>query len=253
MSKHRFLLVICCFAFLAILVTGCEQKHVREPNLLVFHKTEKFHHKSIADGIAALQKMAVAKHFRVTFSENSSLFTPRNLAQFDVIMFLNTTGNILNDSQQNAMEGFIRKGGGFVGVHAAADTEWRGSWLWYRGLVGAVFQSHPKHPNVQEGVLHIIKQDNIATHSLPSPHKRFDEWYNFRDYTDRQTVLITVDENSYKGGTMGAYHPVSWYQNYDGGRSFYTAMGHTKESYQDPYFLDHLWGGLQYAFGNIKD
>jgi type 1 glutamine amidotransferase len=166
------------------------------------------------------------------------------LKQYDAVVFLSTTGNILNDEQQKAFEEFIRSGKGFVGIHAAADTEY--DWPWYGKLVGAYFVSHPKQ---QKAKLTITDHKHASTKHLPTTWERFDEWYNYKSRNNDVKVLMTIDESSYQGGKEGAYHPMAWYHSFDGGRSFYTALGHTDESYKEENFLKHLLGGIKYAVG----
>lgn len=219
-------------------------KH-KTPAILVFSKTSGFHHASIPVGIAAIQKLGRENNFLVDTTTDSSLFTKDNLKKYAAVVFLNTTGNVLNDAQQNEFENFIKKGNGFVGVHSATDTEY--DWPWYNKLVGAYFKSHPKQ---QDAVLHIVDSSFIATKNLPSSWKRFDEWYNFKQTNwDDVHVLLTIDESSYTGGENGNFHPMSWYHAYDGGRAFYTELGHTDESYSEPAYLQHLLGGIKYAMG----
>ncbi|RYE05028.1 MAG: ThuA domain-containing protein, partial [Sphingobacteriales bacterium] len=158
-----------------------------------------------------------------------------------------TTGDVLNDEQQQAFEGYIHAGGGYVGVHAAADTEY--DWPWYGKLAGAWFKSHPAQ---QVAKLSVIDKTNIATKHLPAVWERKDEWYNYKQIADDLHVLITIDETSYKGGENSPTHPMAWYHNFDGGRAFYTALGHTDESYTEPLFLQHLLGGIKYAMGKKK-
>lgn len=215
--------------------------------VLVFSKTAGFHHASIAVGIPAIIKLGKEHDFDVDTTTNSAKFTADNLKQYAAVIFLSTTGDVLNDEQQKAFEQYIRSGGGFVGVHAATDTEY--GWPWYGDLVGAYFKSHPKQ---QDAILHVVDRNFIATKHLPAEWKRFDEWYNYKYIAKGLHVLITIDEKSYTGGENGDYHPMSWYHQYDGGRSFYTELGHTDESYSDPLYLQHLLGGIQYAIGERK-
>jgi type 1 glutamine amidotransferase len=151
---------------------------------------------------------------------------------------------VLNDAQQAAFEQYIRSGKGFVGIHAATDTEY--DWPWYNRLVGAYFSSHPA---IQPAVVRVINKTHSSTSFLPDAWSRTDEWYNFRNIQPTITVLATLDETTYIGGTNGTNHPIAWYHSYDGGRAFYTAGGHTAESYREPLFLRHLLGGIQYAIG----
>lgn len=219
-------------------------KVVAKPKVLVFSKTAGYHHASIATGIPAIIKLGQENNFDVDTTTNSAKFTSENLKQYATVIFLSTTGDVLNDDQQKAFEGYIHAGGGFVGVHAATDTEY--GWPWYGDLVGAFFKSHPKQ---QEATLHVVDRKFIATQHLPEEWKRFDEWYNFKYIAKGLHVLITIDEKSYTGGENGDNHPMSWYHEYDGGRAFYTELGHTDESYADPLYLQHLLGGIKYAIG----
>jgi type 1 glutamine amidotransferase len=215
-----------------------------KPKVLVFSKTAGFHHESIAVGIPAIIKLGHENNFDVDTTTNSAKFTVANLKQYAAVIFLSTTGDVLNNEQQTAFEQYIKVGHGFVGVHAATDTEY--DWAWYGNLVGAYFKSHPAQ---QEAKLDVIDRGFPATNHLPATWSRFDEWYNYKWIASDLNVLIKIDEKSYKGGENGANHPMSWYHAYDGGRSFYTELGHTDASYADPLYLKHLLGGIQYAIG----
>ena len=222
-------------------------KLLAKPKVLIFCKTAGFHHNSIAVGVPAIIKLGQENNFDVDTTTNSAKFTIANLKQYAAVIFLSTTGDVLNDEQQKAFQQYIHSGGGFVGVHAATDTEY--DWPWYGDLVGAYFKSHPKQ---QEAVLHVVDHDFIATKYLPAEWKRFDEWYNYKYISKGLHVLITIDEKSYTGGENGDNHPMAWYHEYDGGRAFYTELGHTDESYSDPLYLNHLLGGIKYAMGKAR-
>lgn len=223
---------------------------IKDARVLVFTKTKGWRHDSIPAGIAALQKMATDNFFTLVATEDAELFTDAQLSGFNAIVFLNTTLDVLDDNQQIAMERFIQAGGGFVGIHSAADTEWEGDWFWYRKLVGAVFKSHPNEPsNVQMAQVTVKNKLHLATEQLPEAFELADEWYNYRDFYEFNKVLMTVDETTYHGGEHGSYHPITWYHDFDGGRSFYTGLGHTIEAYSNPKFLSLLLGGLKYAVG----
>jgi type 1 glutamine amidotransferase len=216
--------------------------------LLVFSKTGGFRHASIKDGKIALQKLATEHNFSVDFSEDATAFTDANLAHYDAVVFLLTTGKILDDSQKAVFERYIRAGGGYVGVHSASDTEY--TWSWYGGLVGAYFDRIHGHSKVVQATIHVADRTHSSTMMLPPVWVRTDEWYNFASNPrGKVNVLMTIDESTYKGGTMGADHPIAWYHEYDGGRAWYTALGHTSTSYYEPLFLAHLWGGIVYAVG----
>jgi type 1 glutamine amidotransferase len=214
-------------------------------SVLVFSKTAGFRHDSIPAGIAALSALGEQDNFRVDATEDDTAFTDDNLAKYRVVVFLSTTGEVLNSSEQAAFERFIRRGGGFVGVHAATDTGY--DWPWYGALVGNYFR---RHPAIQPATLKVIDASHPSTRHLPITWKRNDEWYDFRnDLAGDVTVLIRIDEASYRGGRMGANHPMAWFHAYDGGRSWYTALGHTVQAYGEPLFLDHLRGGIAWAAG----
>jgi cytochrome c len=213
--------------------------------VLVFSKTSAFRHDSIPDGIAAIQELGKAHRFTVDSTEDAARFTDAELALYKVVVFLSTTGDILGDAQKAAFERYIRAGGGFVGIHSASDTEY--GWAWYGRLVGAYFASHPQ---IQPATVHIEDLGHPSTEGLPAIWQRTDEWYNFRSNPrDHVHVLATLDEASYSGGKMGTDHPIAWCQEIDGGRSWYTAMGHTKESYAEPLYQLHLLGGIESAAG----
>jgi cytochrome c len=215
--------------------------------VLVFSKTKGYYHESIPDGVAAVQKLGAENGFRVDTTKDASQFSADNLKRYKAIIFLSTTLDVLNEDQQKAMEGYIQGGGGFVGVHAAADTEY--DWPWYNKLVGAYFKSHPNNPNVRKATINVIDKQHPATEGLPEQWERSDEWYNYKDINPDLKVLAKLDEKSYEGGENGDNHPIIWYHEYDGGRAFYTGGGHTKESFADPVFMKHLLGGIEYAMG----
>ncbi|QIP73759.1 DUF1080 domain-containing protein [Streptomyces sp. VN1] len=216
--------------------------------VLVFSKTAGFRHDSIPEGIAALKELGTPAGIQVTATEEAGQFTTNNLAKYDAVAFLSTTGDVLNADQQTAFENYIKNGGGYMGVHAAADTEY--DWEFYGGLVGAYFDSHPA---IQQATVRVEDHDHPATAHLDDAWERTDELYNYRTNPREQAkVLATLDETTYEGGTMKGDHPIAWCQSYGGGRSFYTGLGHTKESYADESFRGHLLGGMQYATGQVK-
>lgn len=244
---------------LASVITGmagsCQQQAPGKDNnrdtnpdrILVFTKTAGYYHESIPDGIAALQKLGKDNGITVDTTKNADLFTSDNLRQYRAIVFLSTTGDVLNNEQQAAMEKYIHDGGGFVGIHAAADTEY--DWPWYNNLVGAYFKSHPNNPNVRKAVVNVTDKNHLATRQLPDQWERSDEWYNYRNIYAKIKVLALLDESTYEGGENGDSHPIIWYHAYDGGRAFYTGGGHTSDTFREPRFIQHLLGGIKYAMG----
>lgn len=217
------------------------------PRVLIMSKTAGFYHTSIPAGIAAVQKLGSENGFKVDTTTDPAAFTTKHLKKYAAVIFLNTTGTLFNEGQKTALQQYIRSGGGFVGVHAATDTEYE--WPWYNKMIGAWFDNHPKQ---QAAKLIVKDKSHLATKQLPDVWERKDEWYNFKNINPDIKTLITIDEKSYEGGKNGDFHPMAWYHNFEGGRVFYTGLGHTNESYSEPLFLQHLLGGIQYAMGNKK-
>ncbi|HYQ40945.1 MAG TPA: ThuA domain-containing protein [Polyangiaceae bacterium] len=214
-------------------------------SLLVFSRTTAYRHDSIPAGIQALTKLASDRGWQLAATEDASKFSDTGLAGYNVVIFLSTTGDVLDDSQQAAFERFIRAGNGFIGVHSATDTEY--DWAWYGGLVGAYFLGHPA---VQAADVIVEDAQNPATAQLPSPWHRSDEWYAFKSNPRANVhVLLSLDEQSYSPGdaNMNGDHPIAWCHEYDGGRAFYTALGHTSESYSDPLFMGQLAGAVSWV------
>jgi PKD repeat protein/type 1 glutamine amidotransferase len=239
--------------FLTLLAApaSAEAATAAEPafKVLVFSKTTGFRHDSIPEGIAAVQKLGQENNFAVDTTEDSALFTDQNLAQYQAVVFMSTTGDPLGtQSQKDAFQRYIQRGGGFVGVHAAADSGY--NWEWYGKLVGAYFKQHPA---IQQAKVKVEDPAHPATKDLPTTWTRTDEWYDYQaNPRGKVHVLTSMDEKSYTGGTMGADHPNTWCQDFDGGRSWYTGLGHLKENYSEPNFLKLLLGGIQTAAGAVK-
>ncbi|RDV16189.1 PKD domain-containing protein [Pontibacter diazotrophicus] len=240
-SLHQ---VFCLFAISIFALSSCSDKRSGDPKVLVFSKTSGFHHSSIAAGNNALLQLGEENGFVVDTTTNAAVFNEDSLKQYSAVVFLNTTGDVLNNFQEADFERYIQAGGGFVGIHAATDTEY--DWGWYGRLVGGYFNGHPEP---QKAVLQVVNADHAATEHLPQQWERSDEWYSFKNLNTNANVLLTIDEKSYKGGTNGENHPMAWFHEYDGGRAFYTGLGHTDESFKDSQYLKHLVGGIQYAIG----
>lgn len=244
--KYRMLALFASIGLVCASLT-CISPHAAQAQfkILIFSKTTGFRHDSIPNGIAAIRQLGQQNNFSVDAAEDSSVFTEANLTQYKVVIFLSTTGEILDNNQQAAFERYLRNSGGYAGIHSASDTEY--DWPWYGGLVGAYFQSHPA---IQSATIKVEDNSHPSTSALPTAWQRNDEWYNFRvNPRGRVKVLASLDETTYSGGGMGSDHPICWCQLYDGGRSWYTAGGHTQQSYSEPLFLQHLLGGIQFAAG----
>ncbi|MCK8492250.1 ThuA domain-containing protein [Spirosoma sp. RP8] len=218
--------------------------------VLVFSKTKGWKHTSIPFGIAAIQKLGRENNFLVDTTKNANYFNDDSLKKYQAVVFLSTTGNILNQTQQAAFERYIQAGGGYMGIHAAADTEY--DWPWYNKLVGGYFASHPSNSNVRKATVDVTDKNHPSTAHLPDHWERTDEWYNYRSFYTDLTVLANLDENTYDGGTNGSNHPIAWYHEFDGGRAFYTGGGHEDASFSEPLFVQHVLGGLKWAMGDGK-
>ncbi len=237
--------LLAMFSFLFLF--GFKEANFEKPKVLVFSKTEGYRHASIEAGKTAFEKMAAEKGFDVEFTEDAGKFTNASLKQFNAVVFLNTTGDVLNNEQQEEFERYIQAGGGWLGIHSATDCEYE--WPWYGRLAGAYFLDHPNPKNVQTGKFYVVEKDNSATKGMPDEFERTDEFYSFKQISPAINVMVKIDESSYQGGRNGKDHPMSWFQEFDGGRSFYTAMGHTDASFSEPLFLNHIWAGLHYVMG----
>jgi type 1 glutamine amidotransferase len=186
--------------------------------------------------------------FEVEDTDDARTFTETGLARYSAVTFLNTIGDVLDEDQQAAFQRYIRRGGGFVGVHAAASTE--GEWEWYGRLLGARFKrlTGPWSARVD-----LTGSPHPSTRCLPNPWQVNDEWFDFVAAPSASVrVLATLDEKSYRGGGMGAFHPIVWAHEFEGGRAWYTGLGHRPEIYSDSLFLRHLAGGILWAAGSVR-
>ncbi|MBS1660170.1 MAG: ThuA domain-containing protein [Bacteroidetes bacterium] len=215
-----------------------------KPKVLIFSKTNGYHHASIAVGIEAIKKLGLEHGFEVDTTTDSTRFRKKILKKYAALIFLSPTGKVFGPEEETALQEYIHHGGGFVGVHSATDCEY--NWQWYGDLVGGFFKSHPKQ---QQAKIQVIDKDNPATKGLPDPWERFDEWYNYKYLAPGIKVLLKLDETSYTGGANGDNHPIAWYHDFEGGRAFYTGLGHTDASWSEPLFLQHLLAGIDYAIG----
>lgn len=214
--------------------------------VLVFHKTAGYRHASIGPALEVLEGIGEVEGFEIVSSEDAAVFAFDSLSQFDVIVFLNTTGDILSPEQQEVMERFIEAGGGFVGVHSAADTEY--DWAWYGELIGSYFEDHPAP---QQARVRVVADDHPVVAALPDDFEITDEWYNFDSHpSEGATVLVTVDESTFEGGSMGDDHPVAWAHDRLGGRSVYIGFGHDGEVFDQPVIRNLIRNALSWASGD---
>jgi cytochrome c len=217
----------------------------KEKSILVFSKTAGFRHGSIEKGVEVLKKLGVEKGYKVIHTENVRYFVEDSLKQYGAVVFLNTTGDFLNDAQQSEFERYIQAGGGYVGIHAATDAEY--NWPWYNKLAGAYFAGHP---SVQKATLNVLDKTHASTSFMDDTEEMKDEWYNFKNINPEITVLLNLEEDTYQGGENGEDHPIAWYRKLDGGGiSIYTAGGHTDEAYDELEFREHILQSILFALG----
>ncbi len=233
--------------FLLFCFAGCHFLSSK-PKVLVFTKTAGFVHDCIPTAAEAVMKLGKENNFDVDTTSNAAWFTDDSLKKYAAVIFLCNTDpddSLFTIAEKTDFQRYIEAGGNFVGVHAATDAGYH--WGWYHRLVGATFDSHPAQ---QQATINVVDANDISTKHLPAKWSRFDEWYNFKNVDSGLHILLKIDESSYKGGNMNGNHPMAWYHEYDGGRVWYTELGHTKESYSDPAYLMHLLGGIKYAIGD---
>ena len=251
MFKKYLLSAACLLIFLVAHSTTQAQQF----NVLLFTKTDGFHHKSINEGVTAIREMAEKHHFSLDWHEDAKVFNDKNLKQYDVIFFLLTTGDILSGEQQGAMERFIQSGKGFVGVHSASDTEY--DWDWYTKMVGRTFHIHPV---IQTAELEVLDRTFPGLERMPDNFWWTDEFYEFgTERIDSLNYILSVDGETFetyakwgegkseKESREMDFRPMAWYHQYAGGRAFYTALGHVPATYHDRLFLEHIYGGLFWA------
>src|SRR5258705_8296348 len=200
---HRLLVSLALPLIASVSIASAAQ--AQQPRVLVFSKTTGFRHSSIPNGIAAIRKLGQERGFAVDTTEDAGAFTQKNLARYSAVVFLNTTGDVLDAAEQDDFERFIQAGGGYVGIHSATDTEY--DWPWYGRLAGAWFNGHPNDPNVQKGTFRVLDKSHPSTAGFPHQWMHEDEFYNFKSIDPTIRVLVDIDEKSYHGGTNGDRHP----------------------------------------------
>lgn len=214
-------------------------------SILVFSKTAGFRHGSIEPGQKALKEIGKVHGFTVETTEDSKRFNEAELKKYQVVVFLNTTGDVFDAEQQTAFEGYIKSGGGYVGIHAASDTEY--DWPFYGKVVGAYFAGHPA---VQPAKIRVSDRSHPSTSFLPEIWERTDEWYNFREFPNHVKVLAWLETDSYEGSSMPGKHPAIWCHDIDLGRALYTVGGHTDATFDEPLFRQHMAGAIYWAAGH---
>ena len=225
-----------------------------QKRVLIFSLTRGFHHNSIKEGNQFYLDLGKKEGFAVDTTTNPAKFNEENLKKYNAVVWLSTTGDVLNPAQQADFERYIQAGGGYVGIHAASDTEY--NWAWYNDLMGGYFASHPggKVSNVQKGKMITLDKTFPASAHFPETFEKTDEFYDFKSLKkDILKFIVRVDENSYQMGKMGDFHPMAWYHEFDGGKAFYSNYGHTPETFTEPLITEHFWQGLKWAMAEKLD
>jgi type 1 glutamine amidotransferase len=248
MNPKKFLLTV-LIAHVFLFFSASAQKQFK---VLLITTTNGWHHESVHAGVIAIQQMGLRNFFDVVYFDDPKSITDKFLEQFQAVIFLCTTGDIFDSAQQKVMERFIHSGKGYVGIHSASDTEY--DWDWYTKLVGRMFYIHPP---IQTAKLKVLDNTFPGLQGFADGKLWTDEEYQFGpEKVSDLHYILGVDEKSYnpkvdwgakKAEGMGDLHPLAWYHNYDGGRSFYTALGHLPAVFSDPAFLNHLYAGILWA------
>src|SRR5690606_19979799 len=223
-----------------------EVKKNGQKKVLVFTKTEAYRHESIAAGVQTITDIAHKLGFETIHTESSAIFNPTQLSQVAAIVFLNTTGNILEEKQRKALTEYMIMGGSFMGVHSAADTET--DWEWYIDHIGG---QYAKHDKLKESFLHLIKDTLMINNGMADTYARADEWYSFVNLNPENYVLIERQKCMESDSSIPKMTPVAWVKKSENGKVFYTGIGHTSESYQEPFVVNHLTNGMKYLL-NIR-
>lgn len=242
--------LIISFVLLLYIFSSAEAQ--KQFKALIITTTRGWHHESLHYGVVALHKLAEQNNFDLELMQDPNSINDKYLANFQVVIFLCTTGDIFDSAQQKVFERYIQSGKGYVGVHSASDTEY--DWDWYNKLVGRMFKIHPV---IQTARLQVLNNSFPGMTSFTNNQLWTEEWYEFGpEKISGLNYLLSVDEKSYNplvkwgdniGKGMGSLHPLSWYHEYDGGRSFYTALGHMPTDFENASFLNHLYGGIYWA------
>ena len=243
------------FALLSLIAAVFPSKAQEEPRaiLIYTHNGEGYVHDNIAASVDALRKIGNEIGCEVIVSDDPAFFTTENIRAIDCIVFANTNNEAFDtEAQKEVFVNYIQRGGGFVGIHSASGSERQ--WPWYRAMLGGKFV---RHPPLQPFTIKVIDHSHPSTHFLDKTWEWEDECYYLDHLNPDIRVLLAADlttieddkKDEYPGRIFGNYFPLAWYHEFDGGRQFYTALGHKPEHYQDPVFIRHLTGGIQWALG----
>lgn len=224
-----------------------------QPRVLVYTRNhvnngKGYVHDNIAASVTMLQQLAATNGFAVEASDDPKVFTPEHLKKYRALIFSNSNNEAFeNDAQRDAFKQFIQGGGGFVGIHSASGSE--RDWPYFWAVLGGKFK---RHPPLQKFTLHVLDARHSATAHLGATWQWEDEFYYLDNLNPRMHVLLAgdvaglndKDKATYPGKVFGDVFPLAWCQEFDGGRQFYTALGHKIEYYSDPKFRQHVLGGI---------
>lgn len=225
------------------------QTNRTEKRVLIFSKNALwgYRHASIESAVKSLTKHCIQAGIQSDASEDASLFNDTDLAKYSTLVLLSANQDIFDANQEAALQRYIRSGGGLVGIHCSSGVE--RNWKWFNQMLGATFQYHPPQQN---GVIKITDKNHPATKHLPTNWKRWDEWYYFGPFTNKVNILAVLDSTTFKSQKHTQNYPFAWYHEFEGGRVFYTAGGHNAEDFEEPMFVKHIMGGIEYAIGKNK-
>lgn len=247
MKNHILKPVIALSIYLLMGISVLFGQQKSKDSIFLFTKTSptSIHRPAIEAGMEAVKKIGEWNNLYVTISDNPEDFNQLNLSRYGAVVLISAGPRVLDSIQKHAFKEYIQSGGGFVGVHSIADR----NWPWYMSLIGG---TEANHPEPQEGMVTNVSHGNPMFDIEGDSWIIKDEFYNFRDIHNDINVVLSIDEASYSGGEVAKNHPVCWYREYDGGRSFYLALGHFSYHYSDRVYLNYLEKGILYAIGNKK-
>jgi type 1 glutamine amidotransferase/predicted dehydrogenase len=245
MLKNTLLLILMLFSTALF-----AQKTRTTKRVLIFTKNAlgAYRHESIEAGRTAVKAICEQNGIAVDTSENAELFNDATLKQYSALVLLSANQDIFDSEQEAALQRYIWSGGGFVGVHAASGVE--RNWLWFSQLLGGTFVWHTKQ---QHAIVKVIDKKHPSTKHMPKRWKHWDEWYYFGKPNPNLHVVAALDTTTFKSDRHTQDYPFSWYQEFEGGRSFYTAGGHNIADFSDQIFLKHILGGINYAIGKNEE
>jgi type 1 glutamine amidotransferase len=253
MFSRRPLIGLFALSLIALSCTAPADAAKKKAHVLIYSGSTGYRHESIPAAVEALKAMGAKAGYIVDATEDPEVFTAEKLKQYQALVLVSTSTDPKKPesewfvgARRDALQGFLKDGKGVVGIHAAADSHY--NWPWYGQMIGGYFERHPK--GTPKGTVTVVDAKHPATAKLPKTLERNDEWYYYKDFNPTMRVLITIDPASIGDGEADVNpNPLVWCHEFGGGRVFYSALGHTPESYSEPYMVNLLTGALAYAVG----